>query len=618
MKSLLVLATFVFNLLLFGNLSAQEIERVEPPFWWQGMQSPDLQILVYGPDIAELEPSIEHPHVTLVGTRRVQSGNYLFLDLKLAQEISGNQATIQFRRDGEVEFEHSYQFRERSPGSAERPGFNNSDAIYLIAPDRFANGDPSNDSLPQLQEKANRDLPGGRHGGDIAGMVEHMDYIADMGFTAIWPMPMLENDQPEYSYHGYSTTDHYLIDPRFGSNEEYRKMIQQARSKGVGLIQDVILNHIGSHHWWMKDLPSSNWINHQDQFEITTHYRTAVQDPYAAQIDREAFTDGWFVESMPDLNQEHPLVANYLIQNSLWWIEYADLYGIRTDTYSYSDKEFLSDWTRRIMTEYPNFNIVGEEWSNNPNVVAYWQKDKETHDNYVSYLPSLMDFPLYEALRKALSESETWGKGLIRIYEGLSNDRVYADPDKLVTFAENHDTVRLYSLLGEDQNRFEIAMAWLATMRGTPQFFYQSEILATSPLERDDGKTRSDFPGGWPGDEVNGFTRKGLSKEQKQTQNYLKKLLNWRKSASAIHSGDLLHFAPYDGVYVYFRSNSEQTVMVAINHTEEEKVVDLDRYREGLSEYQSAIDVVTGKRHSLSKNLNLAPMRAEVYELKNR
>lgn len=618
MKTYPFIAAALLNALLIVSTHAQELDRIEPPFWWQGMKSSELQILAYGPDIADLKPVIEHPDVKLVRTQRVENNNYLFLDLELAATISNNQANIQFMREGEVAFDYDYRFHERRPGSAQRAGFNNADAIYLIAPDRFANGDPSNDSLPQLQEKADRSLPGGRHGGDIAGMIKHMDYISDMGFTAIWPMPMLENDQPEYSYHGYSTTNHYLVDPRFGSNEDYRKLSQKARAEGVGLIQDVILNHIGSHHWWMQDLPSSDWLNDPEDFEITSHFRTAIQDPYAARVDKEAFTDGWFVDSMPDLNQKNPLLARYLIQNSIWWVEYADLYGIRTDTYGYSDKEFLTDWTRRIMKEYPNFNIVGEEWSNNPNVVAYWQKGKDTFDNYQSYLPSLMDFPMYESLRTALSEPEAWGKGLIHIYEGLSNDRVYADASKLVTFAENHDTTRLFSVLSEDRRRFEIAMAWLATMRGTPQFFYQSEILATSPLERNDGKIRSDFPGGWPGDKVNGFTGKGLSREEKQTQNYLKKLLNWRKSASAVHAGDLLHFAPHEGVYVYFRSNSEQTVMVAINHTEEERIVDLERYQEGLAAHQIAVDVVTGKRHSLSKNLKLAPMRAEVYELRNR
>lgn len=617
MKTTLFVAAALLTSLLAAGSYAQEPDRIEPPFWWQGMNSSELQLLVYGPDIADLKPVIAHPDVKLIRTQRVENNNYLFLDLELAATISGNQASIQFVRDGEVEFDYDYNFHKRRPGSAQRAGFNTADAIYLIAPDRFANGDPSNDSLPELQEKADRSLPDGRHGGDIGGMIERMDYIADMGFTAIWPMPMLENDQPEYSYHGYSTTDHYLIDPRFGSNEDYRELSQKARAEGVGLIQDVILNHIGSHHWWMKDLPSSDWLNDPEDFEITSHFRTAIQDPYAAEIDKKAFTDGWFVDSMPDLNQKNPLLAKYLIQNSIWWVEYADLYGIRTDTYGYSDKEFLTDWTRRIMEEYPNFNIVGEEWSSNPNVVAYWQKGKDTYDNYRSYLPSLMDFPMYEALRTALSEPEAWGKGLIHIYEGLANDRVYADANKLVTFAENHDTSRLFSVLNEDQASFEIAMAWLATARGTPQFFYQSEILATSPLERSDGKIRSDFPGGWPGDKVNGFTGKGLTKTQKQTQNYLKQLLNWRQTSTAVHSGTLLHYAPYQGVYVYFRIHEQQTIMVAINHTEENRTIELERYREGLAEHQVAVDVIAGKRHSLTENISLAPMRAGIWELKN-
>ena len=436
-----------------------------------------------------------------------------------------------------------------------------------------------------------------------------------MGFTAIWPTPMLENDQPEYSYHGYSITDFYRVDPRFGDNEDYRQLSLQGKAKGVGLIQDMILNHIGSGHWWMDDLPTDDWLNFQDEFVPTTHYRTSVQDPYAADIDKQEFADGWFVKSMPDLNQRNSLVANYLIQNSIWWIEYADLYGIRTDTYSYSDKDFLTEWTRRIMAEYPNFNIVGEEWSTNPNVVSYWQRGKDNKDGYVSYLPSVMDFPMYDALRAALTEDEAWNRGLIRVYETLADDNLYADPMSLVIFAENHDTSRLYSLIDKDVERFNIAMTLLATMRGTPQFFYGSEVLATSPKTRDDGAVRSDFPGGWAGDTRNGFTGEGLTDTQRSAQEYLRQLLNWRQEQEAIHHGDLLHYAPHDGVYVFARYTEKQRILVAINHTGETRQLSNERYAQAIDGHLSGTDALSGETLSLDNDLTLEPMSALILEL---
>lgn len=609
-----------FFILALATISAlghaESIERVEPPFWWSGMAEPSLQLMVYGDNIGSLDVNIEHPDVALEQVHRVENANYLFLDLQVGSDFDGGQVAIEFLSEADVKAQHDYAFLTRRTGSSERNGFSAADAIYLITPDRFANANPNLDNHPDMLEKADRESYVGRHGGDIAGIRQHLDYIADMGFTAIWPTPMLENNQEAYSYHGYSTTDFYRIDPRFGSNEDFRQLSLDARAQGIGLVQDMILNHIGSMHWWMDDLPMDDWLNFQDGFFPTTHYRTTVQDPYSAEVDRKEFTDGWFVETMPDLNQRNPFMAQYLIQNSIWWIEFADLYGIRTDTYSYSDKDFLTEWTRRVMTEYPDFNIVGEEWSTNPNVVSYWQRGKDNADGYVSYLPSVMDFPLYDNLRTALNEPEEWGQGLIRIYESLADDTLYPDPMNLVIFAENHDTSRLYSHYHERADKFNIAMAMLATMRGIPQFFYGSELLATSPRERADGEVRSDFPGGWEGDERNGFTGEGMADEELAAQDYLRRLLNWRQGQSAIHSGELLHFAPVEGVYVYFRYDESQTIMVAINHTESEQSIDVERYREGIGQHAWAQDVIDGTRHPLEETLTLAPMLATVFELK--
>ncbi|UZJ43467.1 glycoside hydrolase family 13 protein [Marinimicrobium sp. C6131] len=609
------LTLFLTLLLGIPAALADPIDRVEPPFWWAGMHNSNLQLMIHGDRIAQWSVSLEHPRVSLTEVHRVESENYLFVDLDVRNTFRGGIVTLQFVHENGDAFQHDYAFHTRRKDSADRNGFNTTDAIYLITPDRFANGDPSNDSLAELKEAANRDSSVGRHGGDLDGMIQHLDYIADMGFTAIWPTPMLENDQAEYSYHGYSITDFYRVDPRFGDNEDYRQLSLQGKAKGVGLIQDMILNHIGSGHWWMDDLPTDDWLNFQGEFVPTTHYRTSVQDPYAADIDKQEFADGWFVKSMPDLNQRNPLVANYLIQNSIWWIEYADLYGIRTDTYSYSDKDFLTEWTRRIMAEYPNFNIVGEEWSTNPNVVSYWQRGKDNKDGYVSYLPSVMDFPMYDALRTALTEDEAWDRGLIRVYETLADDNLYADPMSLVIFAENHDTSRLYSLIDEDLERFNIAMTLLATMRGTPQFFYGSEVLATSPKTRDDGAVRSDFPGGWAGDTRNGFTGEGLTDTQRSAQAYLRQLLNWRQDQEAIHHGDLLHFAPHNGVYVFARYTGEQRILVAINHTGETRQLSNERYAQAIDGHRSGTDVLSGETLSLDNDLTLEPMSARILEL---
>ncbi|ROQ21573.1 glycosidase [Marinimicrobium koreense] len=609
------LTLFLTLLLGIPAALADPIDRVEPPFWWAGMHNPHVQLMIHGDRIAQWSVSLEHPQVAVTDVHRVESENYLFVDLDVRSTFQGGTVTLQFAHENGENFQHDYAFHTRRKDSADRNGFNTTDAIYLITPDRFANGDSSNDTLPELKEAANRDSSVGRHGGDLAGMIQHLDYIADMGFTAIWPTPMLENDQPEYSYHGYSITDFYRVDPRFGDNEDYRQLSLQGKAKGVGLIQDMILNHIGSGHWWMDDLPTDDWLNFQDEFVPTTHYRTSVQDPYAADIDKQEFANGWFVKSMPDLNQRNPLVANYLIQNSLWWIEYADLYGIRTDTYSYSDKDFLTEWTRRIMAEYPTFNIVGEEWSTNPNVVSYWQRGKDNKDGYVSYLPSVMDFPMYDALRTALTEDEAWNQGLIRVYETLADDNLYADPMSLVIFAENHDTSRLYSLIDEDVERFNIAMTLLATMRGTPQFFYGSEVLATSPKTRDDGAVRSDFPGGWAGDTRNGFTGEGLTDTQRSAQEYLRQLLNWRQEQEAIHHGDLLHYAPHDGVYVFVRYTEEQRILVAINHTGETRQLSNERYAQAINGHLSGTDALSGETLSLDNDLTLEPMSALILEL---
>jgi glycosidase len=606
-KTLIALTTLLSSHVMAGSYV---IERLEPANWWAGMQHPELQLMLYGKDIARLQPQVKYDGVTLNGVTRTNNPNYLFVNLTLADTVKPGDIALHFRHNGETVLSHNYPLLQRSANSAKRQGFNPADVIYLLAPDRFANGNPGNDNMPSMLEQANRQDDNGRHGGDIAGMQNALPYIASMGYTAIWPMPLTENNQSAYSYHGYAATDLYNIDARYGTNQQYRDFVAAANTKGIKVIQDIILNHIGHQHWWLSDLPDDNWLNKQDilqgaPFVGTNHSRSTIQDPYASKADTELFTDGWFVDTMPDLNQRHPLLATYLIQNSIWWVEYANLAGIREDTYSYADKQFLSEWARRIMLEYPDFNIVGEEWSPNPLIVSYWQRGKQNKDGYVSHTPAMLDFPLYDALLKALTTAEDWNSGWIGLYEMLSNDHVYADPFNLVIFEGNHDAARLFSVLDEDFNLYRMAVSYLLTMRGIPQMFYGTEIAMTSPKVRDDGKVRADFPGGWAGDKVNAFTGKGLNATQKNAQQLVKTLLNWRKTATAIHNGKLMHFAPDNGTYTFFRYNDTQTVMVVMNKQAKAVTLDLARFSEVLPQGKTAIEVITGKSIKLDKQLTV-------------
>ncbi|AOS95870.1 Cyclomaltodextrinase [Microbulbifer aggregans] len=615
MRQLYLVALVLIS--LSGTVTASEPERVEPPFWWTGMAEQSLQLLVYGRDISRLEPETNSADVTVLGTETVENPNYLFINLNIAADTDPGTFNIALKEKGKARFNFEYTLRSRTPGSASRRGFDSRDAIYLITPDRFANGNPGNDNSDDTLEGPNRQHPGGRHGGDIAGMQQHLDYIAEMGFTAIWPNPLVENDQPGYSYHGYSATDHYRIDPRFGSNEEFRQFVASADARGLGIIQDVVLNHIGSGHWWMKDLPDSDWLNgkgiNKGEFEITNHSRFTPVDPYASEVDKRGFLDGWFVDSMPDMNQRHPLVANYLIQNTLWWIEYAGLSGIRADTYAYSDPDFLQQWASRIHREYPNFSIVGEEWTRSPALVSHWQR-KEDEAVSGGRLKSMMDFPLHYALREGLADSESWNSGLITMYEGLAHDFEYPNPNRLVIFAGNHDTSRLYSQLDGDLNLYRMAIAYIATMRGIPQFFYGDELLFESPKQRDDGIVRSDFPGGWQGDKANGFTGAGLSEEQLEAQSFTRKLFNWRKRNPVVHNGKLMHYAPLNDTYVYFRYNDDKTVMVAINKGSEPFAVPTGHFSEVMNGKKSATDVISGKQHDID-TLSIPAREVMVLEL---
>ncbi len=597
---------------LVTNIMAYEIEHLEPPFWWTGMESEKLQLMVHGRNISFLQPQIEYEGVEILRVNRMENNNYMFIDLSLKDAVAGS-FDIQFIRLGKVEAEYRYVLHDRDSNSKNRKGFDPGDVIYLITPDRYANGDKKNDDVSGLKEKSRREDKDGRHGGDIKGIIDRLDYLEQMGFTQLWLNPVLENDQKTYSYHGYSTTDYYNIDSRFGNNKLYLELSEKARKRGIGIIKDLILNHIGSGHWWMDDLPSKDWINNSGKFIRSNHIHESVHDPHLIKSEKNLFTDGWFVKTMPDLNQRNELLETYLIQASIWWIEYANLSGFRVDTYPYVDKDFLSSWSMRISTEYPNFNFVGEEWSSNSTMVSYWQKDSKRHDDYVSFIPSMMDFPLQNAIIKGLLEKDTWDSGLVNIFRVLANDFQYGNPYNLVVFAGNHDMTRIYSLLNERMDLYKMAMSIIFTIRGIPQIYYGTEIAMAST--GDHGELRKDFPGGWPNDDKNAFTGNGLDERELDAQNYLKKLLNWRKNNLAIAKGDLIHYPVQEGIYVYFRRYENDMVMVIINNNDRAKTVYPDHFNETIKGRTKGVNIMNDRLHYLSRDINIPGKSTLVLEI---
>ena len=577
------------------------IERIEPPNWWVGFKNDSLQLLVKHPNIGDYSPSISFEGINI---RKVSKGdnsnNYLFIDVIVSETATAGKFNIKFTHAYEEELTVTYELKERLKPAEDYMGFNSSDAIYLITPDRFVNGNAQNDTplgiegLPDLQEKTiNRSDDYARHGGDIEGIIKHIDYIHDLGFTAVWPQPLLTNDMQQGSYHGYAVTDLYQIDPRFGTLEDYKTLSAKLNDKGMKLIMDQVANHCGLYHWWMKDLPFKNWVNLQENYEDnlvnwgndytinSNHRRTTNQDIYASEADRKGNNEGWFVATMPDLNQRNPFMAKYIIQNSIWWIETAKLGGIRQDTYPYPDKAFMSNWAEAIMTEYPNFNIVGEEWSYNPLLIGYWQKGANNKDGYDSNLKSTMDFAMQRKVVEGIKDIESWDKGLIKIYEGLANDFHYASPKDILVFPDNHDMSRIFTQMEGNIEYTKMALATYAMMPRTVQMYYGTEILMND-FEKpgDHGLIRTDFPGGWKGDEVNAFTGQGLTNMQTDMQSFIKKLFNFRKQCKAIHEGKTVHFAPNMGTYFLYRTLGDETVVMILNKNEKPMSIDLNYHAE--------------------------------------
>ena len=596
-------------LLLWGGgqtARAMEIKKVAPSFWWAGMKNPELQILLYGEDLALSDVTVSGEGIYLKETVRQDNPNYLLLYLDLSEAKA---QTFQILlKNGKKERRISYELKARGRKGEEVKGFTSEDVLYLIMPDRFANGCPENDVIDGMREKTvNRADGFARHGGDLQGISNHLDYIADLGATAIWLNPTQENDMESGSYHGYAITDYYQIDRRFGSNEDFCALVEKAHEKDLKVVMDMIFNHCGSENYLFKDKPSKEWFNYRSNYVQTSFKTASVMDIHASAYEKKIATDGWFASVMPDFNQRNRHVARYLIQSSIWWIEYAGINGIRQDTHPYADFDFMSQWCKEVLDEYPYFNIVGETWLNSNVLVSYWQKDSRLAAPLNSNLPTVMDFPLQALMNQAFDEETSeWGGGLYKLYDYQTQDLVYANPMNLLTFLDNHDTSRFAQTdeMAKNLKRYKQAMVFLLTTRGIPQIYYGTEILMTGDKGKGDGDLRKDFPGGWQGDTRNCFAKNGRTALENEAFEFTRQLLNWRKGNQVIGKGNLKHYSIQNGVYVYRREFNGKSVVVILNGTEDSKELDLTPYQEILPK-QTATDVLTGKNVNLSGKLHL-------------
>lgn len=596
-------------LLLWGGgqtARAMEIKKVAPSFWWAGMKNPELQILLYGEELALSDVSVSGEGIYLKETVRQDNPNYLLLYFDLSEAKA---QTFQILlKSGKKERRISYELKARGRKGEEVKGFTSEDVLYLIMPDRFANGCPENDVIDGMREKTvNRADGFARHGGDLQGISNHLDYIADLGATAIWLNPTQENDMESGSYHGYAITDYYQIDRRFGSNEDFCALVEKAHEKDLKVVMDMIFNHCGSENYLFKDKPSKEWFNYRSNYVQTSFKTASVMDIHASAYEKKIATDGWFASVMPDFNQRNRHVARYLIQSSIWWIEYAGINGIRQDTHPYADFDFMSQWCKEVLDEYPYFNIVGETWLNSNVLVSYWQKDSRLAAPLNSNLPTVMDFPLQALMNQAFDEETgEWGGGLYKLYDYQTQDLVYANPMNLLTFLDNHDTSRFAQTdeMAKNLKRYKQAMVFLLTTRGIPQIYYGTEILMTGDKGKGDGDLRKDFPGGWQGDTRNCFAKNGRTALENEAFEFTRQLLNWRKGNQVIGKGCLKHYSIQNGVYVYQREFNGKLVVVIMNGTDDSKELDLTPYQEILPR-ENALDVLTGKNVNLSGKLCL-------------
>lgn len=590
LRAILIIVCLMYGLSL--TLCAQKVERVEPLCWWAGMKT-DLQLMLHGEQLKNARVRVLQPGMTVKAVHNAESPNYLFVDMTVEKSGTYTIEITQGRKKTTV----AYQIHDRRAHSAQREGLTLADAIYLIMPDRFANGDPGNDRVKGSSQVLDRTGLETRHGGDIQGIIDHLDYMADLGVTALWSTPLLEDNQ---FYHQYAISDYYRIDPHFGTNELYRTMVSEAHRKGVKVIQDVVPNHCGSGHWWMKDLPFADWVNRFDTFTQSNYALQAYSDTHASQVDRMLCGHGWFVESLPDMNLSNPYTLKYLTQMAIWWVEYADLDALRVDTYFYMGHEGAR-WTKNIRDEYPRMEFVGEVWGNDPGIISYWVGDKPKHDGFASHLPKAMDFPLERSLVMGLSnDNEAWGGGLKAIYNVVAQDFLYEDAtNSLVVFADNHDIDRIYNMLGKDIRKVKMAMTLITTLRGLPQIYYGTELLFADDPRGGAHKCRMDFPGGWQGDSINLFLPANRNAAQQEMFDHVRSLLHFRRSTPVVYSGKLMHYVPKDNVYTYFRYNDSECVMVVLNGSAQPHAIDWNRFTERLAGMTMGQDVLS--RRSITK-----------------
>lgn len=616
-----------------ADADMEQVSRVEPLSWWVGMKAP-LQLLVQGEGVSEYDVAIEGGNGVKVNKiHKADSPNYLFIDVNILKDAKPGTYYLVFSKDGKPAFKYPYEIAARESGSVQRKSYTAADMIYLIMPDRFANGDPSNDSTSDAAEKSDRSKYFGRHGGDIKGIIDHLDYIEDLGATAIWCTPLLEDNEPDGSYHGYACSDYYHIDSRFGSNELYREMVAKAHEKGLKVVMDIVTNHCGTAHWWMKDLPFADWIHQFPEYTGTNVCFSTNMDPNASKYDLNLQESGWFVSSMPDMNLDNPFTLKYFQQWAIWWIEYSGLDGFRVDTYPYNEKEPMSRWCKAVRTEYPNFNIVGECWTSSIPQLAYWQADNENKDGFNSNLPSIMDFPLYDAICAGVpTDSLQWGAGMTKVYDCLSHDFVYHDLSKMMIFPGNHDTDRIGDVVRQNPDRLKLVMTMMATMRGFPQIFAGDEMMFVSrDRSQGHGGLRVDFPGGWAGDKENWFTEEGrkaaltgtdgkpvAAGQVAELHDFTRKLFQWRKGKGVIHDGKTLHFLTRDNTYAYFRYNADEAVFVFINNSRGRKSIPWSHYAEIADGLYDGHDVMTGEGVEVNDATVVGPRQALVVEYKRK
>ncbi|MDO9511096.1 MAG: glycoside hydrolase family 13 protein, partial [Bacteroidales bacterium] len=605
--SFLCILTFVC---LFS--AAQDV-RVEPPFWWVGMQNQEVQLLLHSPNIADYAVEITSPGIKTNRIVKTENPNYLFLYLNISPDIKAGNFPITLIHENGQSISLFYSLKARSSESKFRKGFDQSDIVYLLMPDRFANGNPDNDSKPEMLEKANRQNPDGRHGGDLAGISNHLDYIKDLGMTALWLNPFLENNMPAYSYHGYAISDFYKTDSRIGTNTEFADLVNQVHRKGLKIIMDQVLNHCATNHYFIKDIPSTDWIHQWPTFTKSSFRASVIIDPYAAASDKKIMSNGWFDTSMADLNQNQPELAVYLIQNSIWWIEFAGLDGIRMDTYQYADAGFMTKWTNCIMDEYPNFSIVGELWIDQKALHGYWMKDACNLDAYNSNLEYLTDFPLNTALKESFADKDYgWDKRAERLYYCLAQDIVYKKPFNQMIFLDNHDLSRFYTTCKEDFRKFTLGLAFIMTSRGMPQIQYGTEILMTGEEFHGHGLMRKDFPGGWPNDRKNAFIPEGRSEQQNKAWNLIHTLAKWRNEKTLIHTGKLTQYLPENDVYVYFRHNENEIVMVALNYNDKDAILNTQRYKENMGGAAEGFEIISNDKLTNLENIRVPASSAVI------